>query len=109
MNTVTRNNTVSYVIGLVLYYPEESIIKRIDLMRELGFYLYIYDNSPFNEISEAILGKSGDIHYITAGKNVGVARSLSVLCATAYAHGHHRLLFLDQDTGVSDQTLRFIS
>jgi rhamnosyltransferase len=109
MNTVTLNKEINYAIGLVLYQPEEYIIKRIDLMSKLGFCLYIYDNSPFNEISEAILGKSGNIHYVTAGKNVGVARSLSVLCATAYAHGYRKLLFLDQDTRVSDQTLRFIN
>jgi rhamnosyltransferase len=108
MNTVIRNNTTNYAIGLVLYHPDDHILKRIDLMSGRGLHLYIYDNSPFSAISEAILGKPGPIHYITAGHNVGVARSLSVLCATAYAHGHHRLLFLDQDTRVGDHTLRFI-
>jgi rhamnosyltransferase len=109
MNTVTYNSNNNYVVGLVLYHPEAYILERLDLMSTLGLHLYIYDNSPFGEISESILKRYGNVHYITAGNNVGLARSLSVLCATAYAHGHRRLLFLDQDTGVSDHTLGFIN
>jgi len=109
MTNVPYNSTNNYVVGLVLYHPEDYILKRLDLMSTLGLHLYIYDNSPFSEISEAILKRYGNVYYITAGNNVGLARSLSVLCATAYAHGHRRLLFLDQDTGVSDHTFGFIN
>jgi rhamnosyltransferase len=108
MNTVSLNSNTNYVIGLTLYHPEHYILKRLELISKRGLLLYIYDNSPFTEISEAILRHFDNIHYMTSGKNVGVAHSLSVLCATAYAHGHQRLLFLDQDTCVTDHTLIFI-
>ena len=98
----------AYAIGLVVYHPEESLLKRVDLMVNLGFRIYVFDNSPtfFRETSP--LQDHPDICYLTAGKNVGIGLSLSALCATAHAHGHKNLLFLDQDTGISAKTLEFI-
>lgn len=103
-----RAPRTSYAIGLVLYHPEESLLKRVELMVTLGFRVYVFDNSPFGaSYSQAILNHR-NISYLTAGKNVGIGYSLSTLCATAYAHGFQRLLFLDQDTGIGSQTLEFI-
>jgi len=98
-----------YAIGLVLYHPEESLLKRVDQMIELGFRVYVFDNSPFEGNCSSSFHGRQNIIYITAGKNVGIGYSLSTLCATAYADGCQRLLFLDQDTGISHQTLEFIS
>lgn len=103
-----RVTRTSYAIGLVLYHPEESLLKRVEQMVALGFRVYVFDNSPFGApYSQAIQGHP-NVGYLTAGKNVGIGYSLSTLCATAYAHGFQRILFLDQDTGISDQTLEFI-
>lgn len=74
----------------------------------LGFRVYVFDNSPFETKYSNIMKDKQSIVYLTAGKNVGIGYSLSTLCATAYAHGYQRLLFLDQDTGISGQTLEFI-
>lgn len=98
-----------YAIGLVIYFPEESLIKRIDLMVELGYKVYVFDNSAFVSKYSRAIQKTPNITYLTAGKNVGIGFSLATLCATAYAHGQLNLLFLDQDTGISQQTLKFIS
>lgn len=97
-----------YAIGLVLYHPEERLLKRLDLMIELGFRVYMFDNSPFETSHNYRIQKDKGIVYLTAGKNVGIGYSLSTLCATAYSHGYERLLFLDQDTGISAETLEFI-
>jgi rhamnosyltransferase len=97
-----------YSIGLVLYHPEQSLLKRIQLMEEIGIKVYVFDNSPFVGVYSQVIQKNPNITYLTAGKNVGIGFSLSTLCATAYAHGHRRLLFLDQDTGISVKTLEFI-
>jgi rhamnosyltransferase len=104
-NHLTRS---SYAIGLVLYYPDESLFKRVDQIVGLGFRLYVFDNSPFCPQYSRDIEDNSNIYYLTAGKNVGIGFSLSTLCATAYAHGYPRLLFLDQDTGISGQTLEYI-
>ena len=99
----------AYAIGLILYYPEESLIKRVNLMVEHGFKVYIFDNSPFETRYNYIFEGSQEVTYLTAGKNVGIGFSLSTICATAFAHGYRQLLFLDQDTGISNRTLNFIN
>lgn len=104
-NQLTR---AEYAVGLVLYHPEESLLRRIDQMINLGFRVYVFDNSPFDSKFARKIQENQNIYYLTAGKNVGLGFSLSALCATAYAHGYQRLLFLDQDTGISAQTLEFI-
>lgn len=104
-----RTTCDHYAVGLVIYNPEESVFKRIDQMIELGFRVYVFDNSPDDEkYTQAILNNP-NVFYLTAGKNIGLGYSLSTLCATAYAHGYHKLLFLDQDTGISGRTLDFIA
>jgi rhamnosyltransferase len=103
-----RSTRAGYAIGLVLYHPEESLLKRVDQMAELGFRVYVFDNAPFGAQYSRAIQDNQNICYLTAGKNVGIGFSLSTLCATAYAHGYQRLLFLDQDTGISGQTLEFI-
>jgi len=107
MNT-HRPTRGSYAIGLVLYHPEESLLKRVDQMVNLGFRVYVFDNSPFDARYSRAIQNNPNISYLTAGKNVGIGYSLATLCATAYAHGFLRLLFLDQDTGISVRTLEFI-
>jgi rhamnosyltransferase len=103
-----RPNCADYAIGLVLYHPEASLLKRVELMVDLGFRVFVFDNSPFGAQHNQSILNNPNIIYLTAGKNVGIGYSLSTLCATAYAHGHPYLLFLDQDTGISRQTLEFI-
>lgn len=106
--TSIQSTRTDYAIGLVLYHPEESLLKRVDQMIDLGFSVYVFDNSPLDTGYLHNFQKKQSVFYLTAGKNVGIGYSLSTLCATAYAHGYQRLLFLDQDTGISAKTLDFI-
>lgn len=102
-------NKQKYVIGLVIYYPKKNLFKRVEEITQLGYIVYIFDNSPDEERYTGSLKKKSNIFYLTAGTNVGISYALSTICATARAHGHHRLLFLDQDTGISSNTLEFVS
>jgi rhamnosyltransferase len=104
----TQLTRACYAIGLVLYHPEENLLKRVSHMVDLGYKVYVFDNSPFVAPYSQIIQKKPNITYLTAGKNVGIGYSLSTLCSTAFVHGYPQLLFLDQDTGISAQTLEFI-
>lgn len=108
MSTIEKKR-LNFAIGLVLYHPGDSLQKRIDKMVDLGFTVFIFDNSPFDEKNTFGEKERENIVYLTAGKNVGVGYSLSTLCATAYAHGYLQLLFFDQDTVISEKTLEFIN
>lgn len=105
---ISSSSFASYAIGIVLFYPKKNLLKRVEQMLELGFKVYIFDNSPFDSEYDYSTWRHHNIFYQTAGKNIGIGFSLAAICATAYSHGHQRLLFLDQDTGISRQTLKFI-
>jgi rhamnosyltransferase len=105
LDTATR---ADYVIGIILFHPEENVFKRIDQMIDHGLLIYVFDNSPDDEKYTKAIKTNSKICYVTAGKNIGIGYALSTLCATAYASGHQKLLFLDQDTGISTRTLDFI-
>jgi len=100
---------VDYAVGVVIYHPDESLFRRIGQIINFGFSVYVFDNSPDDVKYTKPIKKNPSICYFTAGKNIGLGYSLATLCATAYAHGHKKLLFLDQDTGISGRTLDFIA
>ena len=100
---------IDYAVGLVIYHPDESLLKRVDQMIGVGFKIYVFDNSPSEEKYTQAIKNDANVFYMTAGKNVGLGLSLSTICATAYYHGYQKLLFLDQDTGISTMTLDFIA
>jgi GT2 family glycosyltransferase len=106
--TTDRYTRTDYAIGLVTYHPHIRLLNRINRMIALGFRVYLFDNSPCDEFYTQSIKSLSSVLYFTAGKNVGIGFALSTLCATAYAHGFERLLFLDQDTGISAVTLEFI-
>lgn len=100
---------VNYAIGLVVYHAEKAFFKRLGKVLALGVHVFLFDNSPeLGTCTPSSVKKKENFHYITSGKNVGLGSSLRILCATAHAHGFSRLLFLDQDTGISERTLDFI-
>ena len=40
---------LNIAVGLILYKPSEFLLKRIELILNMGFHLYIFDNSPDEE------------------------------------------------------------
>ena len=105
----TCDRNFEYAIGLVLFHPEDSLLKRFKLITDLGVPLYIFDNSPGQDEITRDIKKNPSVHYMTAGKNLGIGYSLLTICATAHAHGHKQILYLDQDTSISSRSLTFIS
>lgn len=95
--------------AFVTYHPQANLRARIQLLSERGCSIYLFDNSPDCENNAEDTKALDGVKYFTAGKNVGLGFPLTLLPATAYADGWDRLLFLDQDTGISAQTLDFIS
>lgn len=106
--TSTAIKRGSYAVGLILYHPDKNLKKRISLMISQGYQIFIFDNSPDKEQQYLNYYENDSVFYVTAGKNVGIGYSLATLCATAYMRGVSHLLFLDQDTGITAQTLEFI-
>ena len=99
---------MKYIVGITTYYEDVKLSERVNLLDQLGYVVYIYDNSPDSKYSRAYLKNTKHVKYFTCGQNVGLAIAMSTICAQAYYDSCDRVLFLDQDTLVSQQTLEFI-
>lgn len=97
-------------IGVVTYKPNISLTLRLQNAIASGFSVYIFDNSPKDELIRQFCRRSnaGSVKYITCGKNVGLGFGISSVCAEAYYDSYPALIFFDQDTVFDSSTLDFI-
>ena len=100
-------------IGFITYNPDSGFYDRVALAVHANWPVFVFDNSPASTDVNRLL-RSPDsashpaLHYTTLGKNAGLGVGLASLCATAMAHGHEELLFFDQDTRFSMETLSHV-
>ena len=102
----SKNKMVS--IGFITYNPPENFFVRLKLLVELGYSVYIFDNSPEVNATKLACGEHPDLRYITAGNNAGLAIGLAVISATCFYEENQYLLFFDQDTRFTDKTLNYV-
>jgi rhamnosyltransferase len=97
-------------IGVVTYRPNISLMLRLQSAIEMGFSVYLFDNSPEDELIRNFCRKYNIdiVRYITCGKNVGLGFGISSVCAQAYYDSYPALIFFDQDTVFNCSTLAFI-
>ena len=95
-------------IGFVVYNPETSFLLRLQQVVDQGFDVYVFDNTPWKAEVRNFSVTSKNVKYLTTGKNVGLGFGMSSVCAQAYYSGNSILLFMDQDTIFSLETLLFI-
>lgn len=97
-------------IGVVTYKPDINLTLRLQSVIASGFSVYIFDNSPEDELIRKFCRKFNidAARYITCGKNAGLGIGISSVCAQAYYDSYPALIFFDQDTVFENNTLNFI-
>ena len=100
--------TMEMSIGFVIYDPSIEQLKRIHNASNLGFSVYVYDNTPEKINSREFAKNRRGIIYLTCGKNVGLGLGITSICAQAYYDNHTALVFFDQDTVFNCETIFFI-
>lgn len=95
-------------IGIVVYNAGENLLGRLKMAVEAGHSVYIFDNSPSNDSVKQLAKNQQGIEYFTCGNNVGLGYGISTVCAQAEADNFQALMFFDQDTGFSKETLDFV-
>lgn len=106
MASTTLENQIA--MGFVVYQPEATLLSRLQLVRESGLPIFVFDNSPDSPETRTSCDKDDACEYMTCGKNVGLGIALAAICAQAYYKGFRSLLFFDQDTIFTNDTLRYI-
>jgi rhamnosyltransferase len=86
-------------MGVVLYYPNQSDIKRILSYTNTVDKLIVFDNTDDgNNENSAFFTSTKNIQYISQGKNLGMARALNELCKKAISNGYDYIITMDQDS-----------
>lgn len=95
-------------VGIVVYNAGENLLERLKIAVSAGYDVYIFDNSPSSDLVKKVAKQYEGINYYTCGKNVGLGYGISTVCAQAEIDDFQALVFFDQDTGFSKETLDFI-
>tara|TARA_B110000003_G_scaffold255543_1_gene272419 strand:+ start:32274 stop:33089 length:816 start_codon:yes stop_codon:yes gene_type:complete len=101
---VIKTKLNDLAIGIVLYCPDEGVMERINIINELGLEVFIFDNSPINKFSF----NSVKVHYLGNEKNPGLAEGLKKIASFAHEKGFDSMLYFDQDTLFSEETIKFV-
>lgn len=99
---------LNLAIGFVAFNPEPAFYDRLKLLAGAGYETYVFDNSPESRETRTLCKSLSNVRYSTAGKNVGLGIGLSIINATSYYDGYQVLLFFDQDTCFTSETLEYI-
>ena len=99
-------------IGTITFHPSPSVLQRLIRTLADGYKIYLFDNSPEDDSIRNFI-KTHDEYsdrfvYLTAGRNCGLGFGLASICAQAYYDSFKVLLFFDQDTGFSLETLKYV-
>lgn len=99
----------NFAIGIVLYCPNEYVANRISTIIELGLEIFIFDNSPIDNTSIKTLAlNTKKVHFFSNNMNPGLASGLKEITSMAYYKGFDSMLYFDQDTLFSDETIKFV-
>ncbi|MBK7379935.1 MAG: glycosyltransferase [Ignavibacteriales bacterium] len=97
--------------SVILYNPDESLLRNIWAIERQVSKIYLFDNSDniANDFITDLINKS-NIKYLSKGTNVGVGEALNICAHYAIEEGYDFLLTLDQDSfpteGMVNQMLK---
>lgn len=101
MNTQAAS---SWAVAFILYHPPHELQQRLLLVKEAGIKTYVWLNS----ILPAGIDIAGCTVLNTSKENVGLAKAFNALFMQARADGFKKLLYFDQDTAFTQDSLRFV-
>ena len=103
------NFTNKIAIGFVVYNSDESFFKRLLEIINKDYTVYIYDNTPDKNVLRVESRNFENIKYFTCGKNAGLGYGIATITSNAYYDGFQSLIFFDQDTYFTINTIEYIN
>jgi rhamnosyltransferase len=93
--------------GFVIFEPTPRVIERLNLLVDLGYAVFVYDNSPYFNSSLEIAA-STRVYYTPDHANRGVGAGLHHIGKSAYELSYEVVIYFDQDTNFDCDTVRFM-
>ncbi len=96
-------------VGFVVYDSDNFFLERlIDIIKK-NYFVYIFDNTPNKNFIRIETFKFDNVKYYTCGKNAGLGYGISTITSNAFYDGFKSLLFFDQDTYFTIDTIEYIN
>lgn len=89
--------------AVILYNPDEKVLKSIQSYYTSVQKLYVIDNSETPSLIKNTIEKLDKAVYIHDGENKGIAARLNAACSIAIDHKFDYLLTMDQDSSFEKQ------
>lgn len=102
MNVLEKHRVAAAIIS---YHPPAALAGRLQLLREAGMQVYLWQNSETP--AEAVQWANEVLNQGAA--NAGLGPSLSLLLDHARTAGYEKLLYFDQDTTFTAESLACIA
>lgn len=88
---------LKFAIGIITFYPDNSVLNRIDQYRKIADYIFIFDNSvEENNISRKL--KENYTGYINYSRNLGLSAAMNYFYDECLNKEVDILLTMDQDS-----------
>lgn len=95
-------------IGFIIYNPTDESVNRIVGVAKAGYQIFLFLNSELKEDMYKKLASVKSIHFIGNNLNEGLATGLKSICTAAYENKFRTLLYFDQDSIFTSETLEFV-
>lgn len=93
-------------IAVVLYNPDDNVVKNIKSYANFGFKIYAIDNSITTSNSLDKIREISNVIYIPMHGNQGIAAALNMGVSQAIKDGVQYLMTMDQDSRFDPETFR---
>lgn len=102
-NLNTLQKKYNMAIGIVLYNPEKDYIDKLYEILKAGYDIFLFDNSA-TAIKNSKINK---FNYYHSPTNLGLSSGMKQICINALNEGFKTLLYFDQDTEFTLETLDY--
>ena len=96
----------SFAIATIFFHPPVQVRDKYARLASEHSAVWVYDNTPGHVAPDG--PSAPGLHYLGCGHNVGLGSALRQLAQAVEAQGHDYLLYFDQDTEFSAQTLKYL-
>jgi hypothetical protein len=98
---------ITPAISFVTYYPDRGVLDRIGFALELGFSVFVFDNTPGG--SEVFKNaEQENLFLMGSGKNVGLGMALHKMMQAIAEKGFWSVFYFDQDTLFTKATMEWL-
>ncbi len=95
-----------FAVGFCIYNPEAKFFSRLEDLKALKKVTYIYDNSPVAVFDKGIRSYSNRYYHDSLNSGLGIG--LNWILREAFLDGYKYLIYFDQDTIFTKNTISFI-